>query len=330
MEHNHSNNERKNSNSYVSPKKNLAKTRKKMATADFWNGNGDAAFFSSSSAGAAASAISIANSSTKKTPSKDLVAFIEHLKGDQEVFAAVYTQIGQFWCKRALNKRSVECLKSIKAHYDSHPEKIGELLAPIAKNCYSISSRTFEYACVNYAQKKNVFYSWRINGEDVVVHVADMYTRWLTQWNRRNFDFFRRYDRVFFNYDGQIHETSVGQVHIMYWADTYGVVDFVKRHLSDITSDMSLTHSRNRRDKQKYKIAGIKRKRRKLVVHSKNKCSIYAMNVVINFNEHDFPQPKLQSSQSQSFENACANTSVDSNVDSNVNSSVDSSASENF
>ncbi len=193
-------------------------------------------------------------------------------------------QIGRFWSKINLPKKSIDCLRQIEAYYTE--EKIGEILYAMVKNRFDISRRTLEYTCVNYAKKENIIYPWFLEGEEVVVHVADQYDRWLDQWNRRNFDFFRRYTRIFFEYRGEILQTTVGQAHIMFWADKYGVIDYVRRNLDKICSDMSETHGKNRRDKQKYKLAGQKRKRQKLVSNPKGQCFIYEMKVRLNFNDN--------------------------------------------
>ena len=131
--------------------------------------------------------------------------------------------IGKFWCNETLNKKSVDCLRMIEPYYTE--EKSKEILYPVIKKRFDISCRTLEYTCVNYAKKNNVVFFWMVDGEKILVNLADEYNRWLDQWNRPNFDFFRRYTRIYFKYQGEILYTTVGQAHILYWADRYGIIE---------------------------------------------------------------------------------------------------------
>ncbi len=193
-------------------------------------------------------------------------------------------RIGPFcFQKKTLPKKSIVCLTFLASFYTE--KKLETLLYAMATNTFDISRRALEYACVNYTKKENVTYPYIVNGQETIVHVSDQYDRWLEQWNRRNFDFFRRYARIFFCLKDELHETTVGQAHIMYWADQYGVIEYVRANLHSIILDMSETHGRNRRDKLRYRNAGIKRKRQRLVRTPQGQCFIYEMNVRLQFND---------------------------------------------
>lgn len=194
-----------------------------------------------------------------------------------------YQKIGNFMYSANLPKKSLYCLRMIESYYTK--EKIETLLYPIASKTFGVSCRTLEYACVNYAKKRNVGYCHEVNGSGVLVNLATEYDRWLNQWNRQNFDFFRRYARIRFLHDGQYHTTTVGQAHIIYWADKYGVIDYVRKNKMDIVSDMSKTHCKkrmtNRQQQQRQKDGSIKRKRQRLVSPPKTHCSVYETDLNI-------------------------------------------------
>jgi len=144
---------------------------------------------------------------------------------------------------------------------------------------FDISCRTLEYACVNYARKHNVAYSWVVDGEKMLINIADEYRRWLDQWNRPNFDFFRRYARIYFESAGQIYETTVGQIHMFYWADKYGIIEYVRIHMKEISTCMSNTHGNNRIKKQMLRKTGMARRRQKMITgEPMSHCFIYELH----------------------------------------------------
>lgn len=195
----------------------------------------------------------------------------------------VEISVGKFWSYEPLSEKSIECLKNIESFYNQ--DKLRNLLAPVVNKKFDISCRTLEYCCVNLAKQKNIAYKVKIDNEIIVVNLTEEYNRWLNQWNRPNFDFFRRYTRIYTMFDGQTLETTVGQAHLFYWADKYGVLDYIRSNQQWICARMSETHKNNRKDKQKHKSEGITRKRKKLVNSADIPCSLYDMDVCISFNE---------------------------------------------
>ena len=192
-------------------------------------------------------------------------------------------KVGRFWCMDHLPRSSIACLERVKNFYTD--EIIRKYLHPMSTKKFHISCRLMEYACVNYAKKFKIAYRWEVEEEETDIYVSNEYERWLSQYNRRNFDFFRRYTRIYFEYEGKKYDTTVGQVFIIYWAISHGVMDYIEKNLSAIKKDMSHTHGQNRLDKQKYKLAGKKRKRQKLVEVPKGQCFIYKVPVRVSFND---------------------------------------------
>lgn len=211
-------------------------------------------------------------------------------------------KIGQFWFDDwTMPIKSVNCLRTMESYYTE--DNIKNILYPIVKKKFNVSCRTLEYACVNYAKRHNVVYMHEIDGEETLVYLSDEYNRWLDQWNRPNFDFFRRYAKIYFQVEDEILETTVGQAHIFYWAEKYGVIKYVLENLDDICRNMSMTHGQNRKIKQRTKLAGKQRKRHKLVTTPKSQCFIYEVNVHLSFNNFTSNENEEYQNENEEYQN---------------------------
>jgi hypothetical protein len=194
-------------------------------------------------------------------------------------------RIGKFWSTERMPKKSQKRLEEISDFYTD--DIIEEMLYPLAVQQLDVSSRALEHFCVNYSKKFNVAYQWNIDGEIILVNVFQQYKNWLAHYKRINFDFFRRYTRVYFEHKDLVLETTVGQMNLMYWAYKFGVLDYARRNLDLISEDMSETHGNNRKDILQYKLAGKRRKRQKLARDPTSICVIYEVPVCVKFNDVD-------------------------------------------
>jgi len=209
----------------------------------------------------------------------------EKEKGKEEDKSSkIFIYGNKFWTNTKLPSKSADCLLLIEKYYTA--EKIDEIIYPLLNKKFDISARTLEFTCVNYAKNKNVMYPWIINDEKIIIHLGNLYDRWLDHWNRPNFDFFKRYTRVYFKHKGEILKSTVGQLHFLYWADIHGVICYIKNNLQEITKEMREVHRENRKEKRAYKLSGQKRKRKRLVNTPNGSCFIYNVdNFVLKFND---------------------------------------------
>jgi len=128
----------------------------------------------------------------------------------------------------------------------------------------TVSKRDMDWLVTNYSKKYEVRYKHKIKdgwpAEMVCVH--DSYHSFLRQFRRGLFDIFCRGQRVYFVMDGAQYETTVGQLHFLKWAHTYGVLNHLLEHYEQIASDHRRRQSQIRDDKKK--LQGQKRKRQEL------------------------------------------------------------------
>lgn len=187
---------------------------------------------------------------------------------------------GPFWVPSdkyaGIPHKSKLCLSNIANFYT--PDKLREVLMPFNSkdNDTILSCRKIEFLCINYAKRFNVAFDHEVNGKLRRVNIAKDYTRWLEKWNRRAFDFFRRSDKIYFQIDGAWHKTSIGQAHLFYWADQYGVLDYSRQNAADIAKVMSQVVADHKRAKIDDECMGKKRKRLHLIPEDQQPCLVYA------------------------------------------------------
>ena len=97
----------------------------------------------------------------------------------------------------------------------------------------------------NYAKKHSVVYSYAQRQGGVVtktlLNVYSDYKCWLRNYRRKDFDPFRRRYRIFFSSSAdKEYETTVGQLNFIYWAHTYGVLEYARAHRQIIENDMNV------------------------------------------------------------------------------------------
>jgi hypothetical protein len=190
---------------------------------------------------------------------------------------------GIFTSDAALDTKQQNLLADLSAIYT--PDIIGSVLVPIITQRDTLSLRVLDWLVTNYAKKNSVVYTYRIKagGEGTtkcLINVYSQYKSWLRNYRRRNFDPFRRRNRVCFTHDNQEYQTTVGQLNFIRWSYEYGVLDYTRTHLCIIEEDMntSLNKVREKRDmcKQKNKT----RKRSELSTYPHKKCFVYSTHSV--------------------------------------------------
>jgi hypothetical protein len=199
-------------------------------------------------------------------------------------------ELGHFICYKKINRRCIECLRELITFY-SHSDNVLNLIVPIVNRTFDVSKRALEFCCVTKAKRDNVCYKYTIEGQPLLVDIHHQYNQWLKMWKRECFDFFQRYTRIYVPYTHQdrpkLVETTTGQLHGIYWAHTYGVIEYARKNLDTIMHDMSITHGRNRRDIKNHKAKGLRRPRQPLVDNSSKGLNMFPVDITVVFGEED-------------------------------------------
>ena len=182
-----------------------------------------------------------------------------------------------------LSPRLALRLAELAPFFDAPPHL--SLLTRVATQSYDVSLRALDFCCTNYAKKTRVVLACRISGTRGAVQLFSLYKDWLRHYRRRSFDPFRRRERVFFEHPdepGTQLETTVAQLNFLRWAVTYGVVDYVRRHLSAIERDMNAALSRAKRQREA-PAELLRRGRTELSKAPPVKCAVYEMTQRLSF-----------------------------------------------
>ena len=183
-------------------------------------------------------------------------------------------QIGPFKGEAIhLHPRQLQRLREIAPFFT--PEKIREILLPVATASFDVSLRLLDYCCTNYAKKTRVVI-WE---KQCALHLFSLYKDWLRHYRRRAFDPFRRRERIYFHHpDGEegAFETTVAQLNFLRWADMYGVITYVRRNMQAIERDMMRTLVESKKRRHGGPI-NLKRKRTELSKAPQSKCLVYRL-----------------------------------------------------
>lgn len=191
-------------------------------------------------------------------------------------------RIGPFWWDAAepLSKKKLSRLTRI-CHYFTE-ERLNTVLLPIIRKDQGLSLRALDWLVTNFSKKHPIVYT--VTPDDcppIVVNVYRSYKSWLWNHKRKNFDPFRRGQRIFFSLDGTTYESTVGQLNFFYWASRYGVLDYARGHITEIEKDQAATTRSALKDVSE---PGVKRKRRQLSQAPRETVFVYPTPIRVVFN----------------------------------------------
>ncbi len=197
-----------------------------------------------------------------------------------------YAKLGVFhYDEKNTHTKQENRLRDMVEYYSD--EKIRTLLLPIITQQDTLSLRVLDWLVTNYAKKKNIVYKYEVDGDMLMLNIYSEYKSWLRNYRRRNFDPFRRRSRIYFHVDDVQYQTTVGQLNFIYWADSFGVLDYTRRHLQEIEQDMNRSLAEMRKQKERDLRSGTKRKRRELSSAPHNKCFVYSSDIRVEFDSDD-------------------------------------------
>ena len=121
--------------------------------------------------------------------------------------------------------------------------------------------RAYDWAVTNYAKGNPKAMLIQFSGGNATIVDPNLsYEGELRRHHRLLFDPFRRGTHIFFDIDGIIHRTTVGQLTFIKWCLENGVDKYVEENLSSIRSHMSNATKKSRENK------GGKKRRRELTL----------------------------------------------------------------
>jgi hypothetical protein len=181
-----------------------------------------------------------------------------------------------------LDTKQIQRLQVLATFYT--PERLQDMLVPMITQKDDLSLRVLDWLVTNYAKKHNVVYEYEPRpGERLLINVYNEYKAWLRNYRRKNFDPFRRRERITFMADHGLEETTVGQLNFVYWAHTYGVLTYTRAHLRIIENDMNQSLGEVKRQKEVDRREGRRRKRQELSQLPSTQCMVYRTKLVTGF-----------------------------------------------
>ncbi len=152
---------------------------------------------------------------------------------------------------RVTNKTDL-LMSTLKSYYRD-PENLDKLLR-IVTGKSRISLRLIDWFITNYAKTKTVIYPVEEKGDvtgetrtvQFIVHQA--YKSALKAFSKKAFDPFCRGPNITFYYDTDKYiVTTPGQLNLMKWLITYGVLEYIDNHLTEIEADMTVSNKSSRK-----------------------------------------------------------------------------------
>ena len=158
---------------------------------------------------------------------------------------------------------------------------INSYLVPLITQESDISLRALDWLVTNYSKKYNIVCTTK-NG--VLFNIYHGYKIALSHFRRKNFDPFRRRQRIQLILDGKKYDTTVGQCNFIHWAYQSGVLQYAKENSLDIEKDMNLAAHLNKIERKNQTDKGIPHRRRELSKAPIAKCSVYKIDTHVTFN----------------------------------------------
>ena len=203
----------------------------------------------------------------------------------QQTPETVVRHVGPFyWEATTITPKQESRLVFLSKIYTEHI--LRTILVPIIDKDYAVSLRVLDWLVTNYSKKQHiVFETPYINTitlqkqKPVAVNIHRDYKTWLRTHKRRNFDMFRRSQRISFLLDNRVHTTTVAQLNFFYWAMSYGIIDYAIKHVKDIESDHSSTMRQIRQNKLNQTTNEKNPRRRELSKAPDMKCRVYDISI---------------------------------------------------
>ena len=153
-------------------------------------------------------------------------------------------------------------------------------LIPLVTQESVISLRALDWLVTNYSKKNNIVCKTK---SGALYNIYHGYKTALSHFRRKNFDPFRRRQRIILNFNNKTYETTVGQCNFIYWAYNSGVLQYAIDNSAAIEKDMNTAALLNKRERKTQIEKGIPHRRRELSKAPVTKCSVYKIDSYVVF-----------------------------------------------
>ena len=188
-----------------------------------------------------------------------------------------FDTIGPFFLENA-SQRQITIMNRIYPTLDDDLIKLH--LIPLITQQSEISLRALDWLVTNFSKKNNIVCKTE---KGTLFNIYHGYKVALTHFRRRNFDPFRRRQRIQLVVNGQSYDTTVGQCNFIHWAFEYGVLKYAVENAEMIEKDMNAAAYANKSERKQQKEKGIPHKRRELSKAPITKCSVYKIDTNVKF-----------------------------------------------
>jgi hypothetical protein len=194
-------------------------------------------------------------------------------------FSDVRHVVGDFILENA-NQRQITIMTRI---YPAMCETnmIEKFLIPLITQTSPISLRALDWLVTNHSKKNNIVCQTK---KGTLFNIYHGYKNSLAHFRRRNFDPFRRRQRIILVYKDKEYDTTVGQCNFVHWAYFSGVLQYAIDNENEIETDMNTAALMNKNERKTQNEKGIPHKRRELSKAPVNKCSVYKVDSHVVFN----------------------------------------------
>tara|TARA_B100001564_G_C20543171_1_gene625306 strand:- start:578 stop:991 length:414 start_codon:yes stop_codon:yes gene_type:complete len=98
----------------------------------------------------------------------------------------------------------------------------------------SISLRIIDYVCTKYSKEKPIIFDTKRGMSNVYTSYKDQ----LKAYSKKQFDPFKRHERIHLDVHGKKFETTVAQLNFFKWAIEIELMDLLERHLPKVEEHM--------------------------------------------------------------------------------------------
>ena len=181
--------------------------------------------------------------------------------------------------RKELSRKEDLLLQKMEREYT--PDLLRSVLVPLITQTSPVSLRALDWAVVNWSKKHNIICASMVPGRMTNIHYS--YRTTLSHWRRRLFDPFRRRTRLHVKVDGQVHQTTLGQLNFAMWSYKTGILRYVLGNIDAIEADMNRISKKCKRERKDAICKGVTRKRRELTSAPNTVCVAYKNPCTVHF-----------------------------------------------
>ena len=179
----------------------------------------------------------------------------------------------------ALNQRQKSILARIEPFFTVGT--VSDILIPLVNQECGISLRALDWLVTNYSKKHNIVCKSK---SGALFNIYHGYKVALSHFRRRNFDPFRRRNRIeIWNNSTKMCESTVGQCNFIHWAYLNGVLSYACDNAKAIETDMNSASAMHKAERRMQRANGMPHRRRELSRAPRSKCSVYQIETNVHF-----------------------------------------------